>query len=408
MSQTGVPTISKWDPATNTAVELLKADGMLTNNGTKGNPMLQADLFGDWREELVVRHATGDALRIYTTVDVTEHRIPTLMHDPQYRQAVAWQNTAYNQPPHPSYFLGEGMADAPVPSIAYAGAPVLDASAPVISGLPTGTVVADAPLQLAVTAEDAESGIRSLVVTVGDEEVAADASVDFASLGLYGDVVVTVTATNHAGLVSSATSTLLVVPASSATTAPGKGTLSNTSGWAHGLHDGNYDVVMNLWHGTPGSIFRLYENGALVSTRVLGETGGMSQTTGVSFAGKPNGTYVYTGELINARGTTATTSTTVRVVNAAPAVPVVSHDNWDKDGSFTATANLWWGTNANSYRFELDGVVVGSGSLAAATPNAQVATVKLSGVASGDHTLVAVFANANGETASKPVKVTVK
>ncbi len=235
-----------------------------------------------------------------------------------------------------------------------------------------------------------------------------DDDLDLAALELVGEVPVVATATNHAGLVSSATSTLLVVPADSAASAPGRANLSNTSGWEYGLHDGHYDVVMNLWWGQPGSIFRLYENGTLVSTRVLGPTAGMSQTTGVTFEGKPNGTYVYTGELINSQGATATTSTTVKVTDAAPAVPVVSHDNRDRDGSFTATANLWWGTNATSYRFELDGVVVGSGSLVAATPGAQVASVQVSGVASGDHTLVAVFANANGESASKPVKVTVK
>ena len=89
----------------------------------------------------------------------------------------------------------------------------------------------------------------------------------------------------------------------------------------------------------------------------------MSQTTGVTFEGKPNGTYVYTGELINAQGTTATTSTTVKVTDAAPGMPVVSTDQKKGASSFTATANLWWGTNATSYRFELDGVVVGSGSL---------------------------------------------
>lgn len=404
----GVPTISKWDPAAEAEVELLRLDGTLTNNTTKGNPVLQADLFGDWREELAVRLADGSGIRIYTTTEVTDARIPTLMHDSQYRVGVAGQNSAYNQPPHPSYFIGAGMAEPPVPSIAYLGAPALDESAPVIGGLPSGTVVADAPLQLAVTAEDAESGIRSVSVTIGDQVVAPDAAVDLAALGLFGDVVVTVTATNHAGLVSSVSSTLLVVPATSATTAPGRGTLSNTSGWEYGLHDGNYDVVMNLWHGTPGSIFRLYENGALVSTRVLGDTADLSQTTGVTFEGKPNGTYVYTGELINARGTTATSSTTVKVTDAAPGVPVVSTDQRKGASSFTATANLWWGTNATSYRFELDGVVVGTGELVAATPNAQVASVKLTGVASGDHTLVAVFANANGETASKPVKVTVK
>ncbi|WP_216648815.1 Ig-like domain-containing protein [Agromyces agglutinans] len=192
-----------------------------------------------------------------------------------------------------------------------------------------------------------------------------------------------------------------------AVAAPGRAELSNTSGWIHGLHDGTYDVAMNLWWGTPGTVFRLYENGALVESRTLEPTTGMTQSTRIPFAGKPNGTYVYTGELVNSKGTTATSSTTVRVVDAAPAAPVVSHDDWDRDGTFTATANLWWGTNATSYRFELDGVVVGSGELAAATPWAQAVRLTVTGVAPGEHTLVAVFANANGETASKPVKVTV-
>ncbi|WP_395245533.1 hypothetical protein ACGGZK_06890 [Agromyces sp. MMS24-K17] len=404
----GVPTISKWDPATKSEVELLRLDGTLTNNTTKGNPVVQADLFGDWREELAVRAADGNSIRIYTTTDVTEERIPTLMHDSQYRVGVAGQNSAYNQPPNPSYFIGADMAEPPAASIAYVNAPGSDASAPVIAGLPSGTVVADAPLQLGITADDPESGVRSVTVTVGGEQVAADASVDLAALGLLGDMTVEVTATNHAGLVASASSTLLVLPADQAAAAPGRAVLSNTSGWEYGLHDGNYDVVANLWWGVPGSVFRLYENGALVSTKVLGSTAGMSQTTGVTFTGKANGTYVYTAELINSKGVTATSSTTVRVVDAAPGVPVVSTDQKKNAGSFTATANLWWGTNATSYRFELDGAVVGSGDLVAATPAAQSASVQLTGVAPGEHTLVAVFANANGETASKAVKVTVK
>ncbi len=39
------------------------------------------------------------------------------MHDPQYRVAIWWQNGAYNQPPHPSFHIGEGMAAAPKPDI---------------------------------------------------------------------------------------------------------------------------------------------------------------------------------------------------------------------------------------------------------------------------------------------------
>lgn len=96
-------------------------EGVLSNNGTKGNPVLQANLFGDWREEVIWRTEESDALRIYTTTDITRHRLYTLMHDPVYRLGIAWQNTAYNQPPHTGYYLGTGMKKPPKPTIYLAG-----------------------------------------------------------------------------------------------------------------------------------------------------------------------------------------------------------------------------------------------------------------------------------------------
>ncbi|MEU4777062.1 cellulose binding domain-containing protein [Micromonospora sp. NPDC023633] len=96
---------------------LLTASGVATNNGTKSTPALSADLFGDWREEVVWRTSDSRALRIHSTPTPTGTRIHTLMHDPQYRVAVAWQNTAYNQPPHPGFFLGDQMAAPPTPDI---------------------------------------------------------------------------------------------------------------------------------------------------------------------------------------------------------------------------------------------------------------------------------------------------
>ena len=75
------------------------------------------DLLGDWREEVVLRTTDNKELRIFSTPLPTEHRLATLMHDPQYRLAIAWQNVAYNQPPHPSFFLGAGMKPAPRPNI---------------------------------------------------------------------------------------------------------------------------------------------------------------------------------------------------------------------------------------------------------------------------------------------------
>ncbi|WDZ89605.1 rhamnogalacturonan lyase [Nocardiopsis sp. HUAS JQ3] len=85
---------------------LLTAEGTLTNNGTKGNPALVADVLGDWREELVLRTEDSGALRILTSTEVTGHRLHTLMHDPQYRVDVARQQTGYNQPAYPSFHLG--------------------------------------------------------------------------------------------------------------------------------------------------------------------------------------------------------------------------------------------------------------------------------------------------------------
>ncbi|MFX3648353.1 MAG: rhamnogalacturonan lyase [Paenibacillus sp.] len=113
--------IDKWNYANSTTVNLLTASGVTSNNGTKSTPNLQADLFGDWREEVVWRTNDSSALRIYTTTAVTDKRIYTLMHDPVYRLGVAWQNVAYNQPPHTGFYLGEGMNTPPVPNIRYAG-----------------------------------------------------------------------------------------------------------------------------------------------------------------------------------------------------------------------------------------------------------------------------------------------
>lgn len=190
--------------------------------------------------------------------------------------------------------------------------------------------------------------------------------------------------------------------------APGAGALSNTSGWQTGLHDGAFDVKMNLWHGTPGSFYRLYENDVLVAAQRIESQNGTSQSAATSFTGKPNGTYVYRAELVNSEGVTETNTTTVVVKDAAPGVPVVSTDNWDEDGAFAATANLWWGTNATSYTFTLDGQVVGEGTLTAASPNSQKAEVSLQGVAPGTHTLTAIFTNAAGSTESAPLSVRVR
>jgi hypothetical protein len=109
-AQDVTPSIDDW-----TRGRLLTADGTRTNNGTKGNPSLVADILGDWREELLVRTVDSSAIRIYLSTEVTNHKLYTLMHDPQYRVEVARQQTTYNQPSYPSFYLASDTDWSKVP-----------------------------------------------------------------------------------------------------------------------------------------------------------------------------------------------------------------------------------------------------------------------------------------------------
>lgn len=88
---------------------MLEPENTVTNNGTKANPCLVADIFGDWREELLLRLQDDSAIRIYTSTEDAPHKLFTLMQDPQYRCGVAWQNNCYNQPVYPSFYYASDM-----------------------------------------------------------------------------------------------------------------------------------------------------------------------------------------------------------------------------------------------------------------------------------------------------------
>jgi hypothetical protein len=122
-------TISEWryDLATPGKQTLLALSGTGSNNGTKATPALSGDILGDWREEVIMRSTSNTELRVYTTTIPATNRLYTLLHDAQYRQAIAWQNSGYNQPPHPSFFLGAGMEAPPTPQISIVAAEPLEA-----------------------------------------------------------------------------------------------------------------------------------------------------------------------------------------------------------------------------------------------------------------------------------------
>jgi hypothetical protein len=116
-------TITRWryDLPTPRRETVLSLSGSSSNNGSKANPAISGDILGDWREEVVVRSSDNQSLRIYTTTIPAASRMFTLMHDSAYRVAMAWQNVAYNQPPHPSFYLGDGMTTPPQPQIYFGG-----------------------------------------------------------------------------------------------------------------------------------------------------------------------------------------------------------------------------------------------------------------------------------------------
>jgi rhamnogalacturonan endolyase len=111
------PAIQKWNPATG------KLDRLFTLYNDGGSyavispyagraPLHGADLLGDWREEVVYETADHSELRVYTTTAPTSSRMPTLMHDPVYRNCVNVKG--YLQSTQVGFYLGEGMP-FPVP-----------------------------------------------------------------------------------------------------------------------------------------------------------------------------------------------------------------------------------------------------------------------------------------------------
>ncbi len=112
--------IDKWNSSSKSVNNLITLSNILPVSGsytTKAVPVLSGDILGDWREEVILWGDDKSSLYLFTTPYETNHRMHTLMHDPQYRVAIAWQNTAYNQPPYPSFFLGTNMQTPALPNI---------------------------------------------------------------------------------------------------------------------------------------------------------------------------------------------------------------------------------------------------------------------------------------------------
>ncbi|WP_459194764.1 rhamnogalacturonan lyase family protein [Halosimplex sp. J119] len=194
----GIGRIDKWNPETR-ELDLLKSfDGTRSNNWTKGNPCLSGDILGDWREEVIWRAEDSSHLRLYATPHETNHRLYTLLHDPQYRTGIARQNAGYNQPPWPSFFLGHGMDDPPKPDIMTSFEPAgADRFAEISASATDATPCVEVQFE-AVDRTDNGQKISSLSWDLGDGTTATGRSVShtYDELGTYS---VTLTATGKKG-----------------------------------------------------------------------------------------------------------------------------------------------------------------------------------------------------------------
>ena len=100
-------TITRWNGSSFATVASLTGSSC---NTTKRTPNLSCDLFGDWREEVIL-HDKANTLYVYTSPQPTNYRVPCLMTDHIYRMGITWQQSSYNQPPHLGYYLPDVAED---------------------------------------------------------------------------------------------------------------------------------------------------------------------------------------------------------------------------------------------------------------------------------------------------------
>lgn len=69
--------------------------------------------------------------------------------------------------------------------------------------------------------------------------------------------------------------------------------------------NGYFNINMNLWWGTNGTVYRLYENGVMIDNQMLTDASPQAQSAVTAIRDKLPGTYEYRCELVNEAGETS-------------------------------------------------------------------------------------------------------
>ncbi len=190
-------TITKWNDETKTFDEIFAGEGSHSINSTKGNPNLQADLLGDWREEIVSYAITGQdtqkekmtikgdwdkdvevemdkttydySLRIYETPYATDYNFYTLAHDDIYRNSSAADTNCYNQPPHISWYMNDAIDGS-----TYTTQPAANVKLVSNSYQPKDFNEADLPEGGSSAAPSTSSGANTIILKIGSNILTAD------------------------------------------------------------------------------------------------------------------------------------------------------------------------------------------------------------------------------------------
>ncbi|MFO7658305.1 MAG: Ig-like domain-containing protein [Bacteroidales bacterium] len=244
---------------------LLSASGCASNNATKSNPALTADIFGDWREEAIWRTTDSRYLRIYSATTTTSRRMYTMMHDPQYRLSIAWQNVAYNQPPHTGFFFGSGMPNPPNPNITLVGGTAIIPVTGVTVSPTSASVNTGATTQLTATVAPSNATNKNVSWGSDNTSVATVSSTGLVSGVAAGSATITVTTQD-----GSITATCAVTV--NASTDP----LAGYTFAANEKQTFTYTGTVDIAYGASDKYFYLYN-----------QSGGSCACTNATFGGDP-------------------------------------------------------------------------------------------------------------------------